>query len=632
MLAFALREIVEAEFGALVITQVVAGENPAALAGEEVELVHHRAQAGVVARLLGQRLHALEDALEVHPDRDLLPLFFALFLFLPALFLLLLHQPGGLRQGVLLRRVPAGEEGARGIFRQADQRQGAAVVIEKQGAVVVLVSVEVALGDTVEVTPLRVPGGAVGAEARVADAPRGAGLPVVEVQGGAVHRLVADVGEPAAVRRPGVLVELPLPLVDLHPPARGQVHEEEALGVVGVDRALAIRADLEAVLPAGLRVGLHHLRLSPGRVETHQLVLARGVGEEQQAAAGEKHRHLFAAAAGEGPLADQARRLHRQGEHLAAGGGEQAPAVRGEGPALQVGLGVDEFRPRDVQVARHPDIQFAHLAGGDVPGREVHPELEDDPPVPQLRPADIVLVEGRVAGEPGAVGEHRPQVFPPEAVADEVDPAVLVPHREALVAGEVERALELGHRGIADPDLLGVAAAVPVPGVEIEVVDEQRDPPAARLEGDARSAQVGEFLRVAALDVHRVERPGAGRHVSVARAEKHPAPVIPADHLVRVAVEGELTRLAPLRGDYEHVLVAVVLAAEGDPLAIRAEGGEALLPLVGGHPDGRAPGEGRGPQVPRGAEDDPAAVQVGIAQVAVQGGLIRAGGSGRRCE
>jgi hypothetical protein len=95
-------------------------------------------------------------------------------------------------------------------------------------------------------------------------------------------------------------------------------------------------------------------------------------------------------------------------------------------------------------------------------------------------------------------------------------------------------------------------------------------------------------------------------------------------------VEGELLGHATGRGNDVDLLVAVVLAGEGDPLAVRRELGEQLEPGMGGQPGRRPAGGRRGPQVAGIGEDDLVAVDIRKPQQLGLSGSHPGGETGRR--
>ena len=85
---------------------------------------------------------------------------------------------------------------------------------------------------------------------------------------------------------------------------------------------------------------------------------------------------------------------------------------------------------------------------------------------------------------------------------------------------------------------------------------------------------------------------------------------------LRVAVKVRRLRHAALGGHEVDLGVAVVLAGEGEPLAVGREAGEHLEAVVAGQPAGDAAGGRHGVQVAGVGEDDLVAVDGGEAQAA----------------
>ena len=211
------------------------------------------------------------------------------------------------------------------------------------------------------------------------------------------------------------------------------------------------------------------------------------------------------------------------------------------------------------------------------------------------------------------------------AVGGEVD-RVADPHGIALRALRGRDGRERRRGEIVDEEVLGPPALVALP--RAEVAEERRvdDPLPVRRE----VARAGGRHRQGRSD------PAADRHSEQLRLRTHtvgfahraeedrPAVRRPPDHLVVPAVArlhgparrvvGEQPRRAPFGRDHVHLLVAFVLAGEGDPLSVGRVLGELLDARVRREPRGGAALRGDRPDVARVAEGDAVARDVGIAQ------------------
>jgi hypothetical protein len=246
------------------------------------------------------------------------------------------------------------------------------------------------------------------------------------------------------------------------------------------------------------------------------------------------------------------------------------------------------------------------------------------------------------------VGELR-GLFRREVVAVEVEGAVAVgaevhgvadPHRVAVGARVVGHLLELVALEVEEVEVLGPAALIALPGAEVAGVGRVDDAAAVGREVAGARRRHRQRHRQTAVDGDEVEARVGDVDAVAQGAEEHLAAVRrPADDLVVVApagrqgparrVIGELTGGAAAGGDHVDLLVAVVLAGEGDALAVGGELGKELETGMGGQPPGGA-AAGRGqPQVAGVAEDHPVAVEVGEAQ---QAGGLGFGGESRRDE
>jgi hypothetical protein len=200
------------------------------------------------------------------------------------------------------------------------------------------------------------------------------------------------------------------------------------------------------------------------------------------------------------------------------------------------------------------------------------------------------------------------------------------------VGGEVE-----------DPEVLRPPPLIALPGAEVAGEGGVDDLPAVRREIGAAAPGHRQRLAEAAGDRHGVDAALAVVPAVPQRAEEDRLAVRrPAVDLVVVpparregaagGVEGELLRHAAGRRDDVDLLVAVVLAGEGDPLAVGRELGEQLEAGMGGQAGRRAAGRRSGPEIAGIGEDDLVPMDVGKPQQPGLAGRRAAGETGRRRE
>ena len=494
---------------------------------------------------------------------------------------------------------------------------------------------EAAVRGEVEVLAVGVEDGrAVVGEAR-GHAGASSGLRVEQEDRVEVVRLALCERDPAAVRAPR-RVEAPVrdALADLVPPAAVDIDPAQFhRGVVGQD-PLAVGRPLQAVV-----VRLAVLRELPR--------LARTVGGSQRqlvaAALVAEVGHPLAVRGPRGPdLVDRGRvrqvahvALFRgNGEDLAAGGEHRALGVGTEVGAGDPVVGAAVDRAGLVAVVVHRDGHPSRLLRREFEHVQPAAVLVHDGVGAEARVLHVVLVVMGHLAEVAGGGVVGPDLQLAGLVAGEVD-RVPVPHGEVLGAGPV------GHLGrdvlveVVDPDVLGHAALVALPG--------------ARLAGDAvvgqlpavgrpaREAAGGQrdHRRQAAVDGNRPELLLAHREARPRALEAHRFAVgLPVDHPVVQGMPGQPPRLAARGGDHVDVVVAVIVAREGDPLAVGGELGLALVAHEPGETSRLAAAGGDRPQVASLHEDDRVAVDVGIAQqthvLRVEVGCCGAGAGGEQ--
>ena len=301
--------------------------------------------------------------------------------------------------------------------------------------------------------------------------------------------------------------------------------------------------------------------------------------------------------------------LDGHGEHVAAGHEEGALALGRQGEAFDVLLSADARGPRGAAIRGHGDGDALVAAVLGVHHAQLAVQLVDDARlVVAGGPAHVPgLLEGELLhGVRGGI--HGVEVQLAVAVRGEVH-LVADPHGVALGA-RAGGDLLLRLRGqVEDVEILRPAALVALPVAEVAEHGRVGDALAVRREGAGSGRGHGQLRRQAALQAHGVEGRAAQHAVGIAAgAEQHTGSIRrPAHHLVVVAapgrhgarggIEGELAGDAAVAGHDVDLLIAIVLAREGDPLAIGAELREQLQARMGRQPHGRTARGGRGPQV-----------------------------------
>lgn len=335
--------------------------------------------------------------------------------------------------------------------------------------------------------------------------------------------------------------------------------------------------------------------------------------------------------------------LDRRVEEVAAGREDRALSLGREGDVLDLVGGRELGRPGVEAVAGDVDGEVTRLPGAGVEDVQLAVHLIGDLPLRVgAGPADVPL---RALGELGCgtAGEVvGVEVERAGAVRGEVD-LVADPHRIAFGARGVGDLLRRLGCEIEDPEILRPTSLVALPGAEVAGEGGVGDLLAVRREIGAAAPGHGERLAETAGDRHGVDAalamiPAVAQGAEEDRlAVRRPAVdliVVPPARRERPAggVEGELLGNATGRRNDVDLLVAVVLAGEGDPLAVRRELGEHLEPGMGGQPARRPAGGRCGPQVTGIGEDDLVPVDIRKPQQLGLAGSHAGGETGRRGE
>jgi len=312
------------------------------------------------------------------------------------------------------------------------------------------------------------------------------------------------------------------------------------------------------------------------------LVLAAGVGDVgDPLAVGRPDRRAVVDAGGAGQVADGAL-LGRDGEDVAAGVEHGALAVGTDVEIVDVLLDVGEPAPGDGAVGGHADGHLGRLLRGQVEPVDPAAVLEHDGGVAERRELDIErVIVGELAGLLGApLVDIQVHAAVGSAVGQEVDP-VAVPHGDDVLGRVVGDVLGLLRREVVDPDVVGLAAAVALPGAELAEHAVVGELLAVGGIGAEAAARQGELPRQVAVRAHQVELslevvelPHAGAEDDLTAGGRPAHHDVVGTHAVGDVVAAQRRRPgqalgdAPLGGNQIDLGVAVVLAGERQVLAV----------------------------------------------------------------
>ena len=304
---------------------------------------------------------------------------------------------------------------------------------------------------------------------------------------------------------------------------------------------------------------------------------------------------------------------HGHVKYFPAGGHHYAGTVGGQAGVRELvlhvfpqGAGIDVVGPQG-------DGNLGAVPRGRVQPVQPAAVLEDDTLAVRGGELDVVFGEmGYLAGltAAGVVGEQVHGHVPVAGVED----VLAHPHGENILGVVVGDVAHFSGLGIPDPDIVGHAAAVILPGAEF-----------------AHHAVVGQFFTIRGITAPAAFREGkhgghaafgahipelSGKAVFGAVAE-HDALAVRAPchhdvvgaHAVSQVVAGigggigDAHRFAAPGGDAVHLAVAVVLSGEGDGLAVRGIAGKDFIADMAGQAPGLAAPDGNGPEVSRVGEN-----------------------------
>ena len=287
--------------------------------------------------------------------------------------------------------------------------------------------------------------------------------------------------------------------------------------------------------------------------------------------------------------------LGRQGEDVAAGHHQHAFPVGREAVAAHGQVAAAVFGAAPDVVVGELDVHLLRGALLHVVPVDVAAVLEDHEAVGGVgRELAVVFGEGGHLAALLRAGVVHEQVHRAVAVGEVVD-LVADPHREDVLGVVVGDLLQLGGAHRVDPDVVGLAAPVVLPGAEFAEHPVHREFLPVRGVGAEAALGGGDELRQAAFGVHQAELAAQAAETPLLAAVDDPLAVgrpahhdivgpHPLAHLV-AAYEGAVSQapgLAAGDGDGIDFRVAVVLGGEGHRPAVRRDFREALVADVGG--------------------------------------------------
>ena len=327
--------------------------------------------------------------------------------------------------------------------------------------------------------------------------------------------------------------------------------------------------------------------------------------------------------------------LGRDGEDVAAGTEDGPLAVRARCRSRRsIVLHVLEAAAAGFVVVVDLDVDLLGLFRRQVELEDPAAALVDDRRIAERRELDVVILVVRELLRFVRLQVEDVQVHPPKlvAVGGEVN-LVPVPHRDDFLVVRLRQLLRLLRGEVVQPEVVGHAAAVALPGAELAedaVVDELG---IVRRKGAEAAAGQRQLLRQAAVDRNREQLTDEIIMRLEPRAEHDRLIVVlPAhDDVVRphavghvVAAEGRgpgqpAGRAAVGRHDV-NLGVAVVLAGEREPFAVGRKPRKHLEPVVVRDPAGDPPAAGTRYRLPGVGECHPVAVNRGEPQQTGFGG------------
>ncbi len=295
---------------------------------------------------------------------------------------------------------------------------------------------------------------------------------------------------------------------------------------------------------------------------------------------------------------------------------------------------------RQISVAGEFDGEFRRLAALEIVGVEPAAVLEDDGAGAEAGPFDVVVGEmGELAHLAAAnVVAIEIHALAGAAIAGEIN-RVAAPHGIRVGAVGVWHLLERVVDHVVDQDFLRHAAAIAFPGAEIAEDRVVGDFRAVGGIGGEAAAEQGQPLGQAAVDAH-FPQPAEPRVEGIVAGKEDDRFAVrgPGDHFIvrahalgdfaDVRPPGQLFRLAAGSRHHVDIEIAVVLRREGDPFAIGRKFWKELESRRGGDAPRDAARRRREPQIAAVAEDDLIPRDVGKAEQAPFGHLLRPHGRG----
>ena len=329
--------------------------------------------------------------------------------------------------------------------------------------------------------------------------------------------------------------------------------------------------------------------------------------------------------------------LGRHREHIAPRTDERSRTVRSD--LIGRGLLADIAQPAAADRQIFPNLhrnshRFLRL---EIPAEQVAAIFKDNPGVAQGRELNGEFGEVRqTAGLPGFQVHHiEVGLMRLLALRDEINP-ISVPHGEDVLRRIAGKTGGFTGPEMMQPNLVGLAAAVALPGAEFAEDSVVGHLLTIRGETAPSTARHRQGLRNSAGEPRQRQFSFERVPVVPARAINHRVIVLPGNddvvgaHPIRNIIAfqgrgvGEATRFSALGRHHIDLGVAIVLTGEGQCFAVRREAGEHLEPFrVGGQAPGDASLHGHGVEVSGIGEHHLVSVQCGEPQQPSLVGLKR---------
>ena len=313
--------------------------------------------------------------------------------------------------------------------------------------------------------------------------------------------------------------------------------------------------------------------------------------------------------------------LQRRRENLAARAHDDALAVRRRMDRSDEFRHIDRGGSAACKILLNRNRHLARLFRREIEMPDVASLFENDSTFAERRKLDVVILEGGVLRRFLRREIVTEQIHVPVAIREKVDLIIWRPHRDDVLSLVVRDVLDPAGLEIVNPDVVGHAAAVTLPGAELpkdpvvrhlRVVRRKREKPAAR-HGELLG-QLGIQANRVKLAVEVVEGPHARAKgdLRLRVLPRHHHVVWP--HAIRNIIaterrgERQPLRLTAIRRHHAHLGVAVVLRSEGDHLPVGREAREGVVAGRRGQSPRGSAVHAHGVEISRVAEDNLRAV------------------------